>query len=90
MKKLIGKYYVDAGLKPELWGTNLDKDGNLVDSEKKKELFEEIVIKEITEAQEKARQFLNDNQGLVRFLTAQLVKKQSLTGEEFVVLTKYY
>ncbi len=90
MKKLIGKYYVDAGLKPELWGTNLDKDGNLVGSEKKKELFEEIVIKEITEAQEKAKQFLNDNQGLVRFLTAQLVKKQSLTGAEFIVLNKYY
>ncbi len=90
MKKLIAKYYVEAGLEPKLWGTNLDKDGNLVGSEKKKELFEDIVIQEITEAQEKARQFLNDNQGLVRFLTAQLVKKQSLTGEEFEVLNKYF
>lgn len=90
MKKLIGKYYVEAGLKSELWGTNLDKDGNLVGSEKKKELFEQIVMQEITEAQEKAKTFLNDNQGLVRFLTAQLVKKQSLTGEEFDVLAKYY
>ena len=90
MKRLIGKYYVDAGLKPELWGTNLDKDGNLVGSEKKKELFEEIVMSEIMEAQEKAKQFLNDNQGLVRFLTAQLVKRQSLTGEEFETLLKYY
>ncbi len=90
MKSLIGKYYVTAGLNSQLWGTNLDKDGNLIGSEKKKELFEQIVIAEITEAQEKARALLNDNQGLVRFLTARLAKNQSLTGFEFETLVKYY
>ena len=43
---------------------------------------------EITGAQESAKQFLTENQGLVRFLVAQLVKKQSLTGEEFDALVK--
>jgi ATP-dependent Clp protease ATP-binding subunit ClpC len=90
MKKMIAHFYVESGLDSELWGTNLDKDGNLIGSEKKIEYFDGLVIKEITEAQESARQYLTDHQGLVRFLTAQLVKKQSLTGEDFETLIKYY
>jgi hypothetical protein len=87
---MIAHFYVESGLDSELWGTNLDKDGNLIGSEKKIEYFDGLVIKEITEAQESARQYLTDHQGLVRFLTAQLVKKQSLTGEDFETLIKYY
>ncbi len=90
MKKLIGQYYVRSGLKPELWGLEMKPDGTVTGSDKLIEDYENIVRKEIKEASITAREYLKHHHHLMRFLVAQLMKKQSLSGDEFRALVKFY
>ena len=90
MVKLISSYYVDSGLDSKLWGTHFDKEQRLVGTHAQQEYFHQLVIDEINKAQESSKEFLIKNQGLVRFLVAQLVKNQSLNGDEYQALNKYF
>ncbi|OFZ30099.1 MAG: hypothetical protein A2622_09610 [Bdellovibrionales bacterium RIFCSPHIGHO2_01_FULL_40_29] len=83
MVKLISSFYVTSGLDPKLWGTSFDKENRLVGTSAQQEYFHQLIIAEITKAQDQTREYLTAHIGLLRFLTAQLVKNQSLTGEQF-------
>ena len=91
MVSIIARHYIKAGLSEELWGSRFDeKTGEVLGTEEQKEIFAKLVRDEIQAALEKARQQLSQDIGLVRFLVSQLLKKMSLSGDEFRVLVKYF